>query len=108
MFEDPKTPTFLSLSASEWHAFGYGLLDGINPFKRRPCPGYSEIDKMDISPEEKADLKEKYHYYRVAFEIPEIVVVIAVIVICGPTAMPSLVAIGAKALLETANGARLT
>jgi len=36
VLEDPANPTFLSLTAMEWHAFGYGLKEGLWFWKRTP------------------------------------------------------------------------
>jgi len=78
VLEDPTTPTFLSLTATEWHAFGYGLKEGIWFWKRTPY-SWNEIKKMEalpddekpLSPELIAALKEKYHYYIIGFALPE-------------------------------------
>ncbi|MCX6697733.1 MAG: hypothetical protein NTV84_09315 [Methanoregula sp.] len=78
MLEDPTTPTFLSLTAMEWHAFGFGLKEGLWFWKRTPL-AWDEIKKMEtlpddekpLSPELISSLKEKYHYYIVGFALPE-------------------------------------
>ena len=66
MLEDPATPTFLSLTAMEWHAFGYGLKEGLWFWKRTPLT-WDAINRMEqvpdtekpLSPELIAALKEK-------------------------------------------------
>jgi len=78
MLEDPTTPTFLSLTATEWHAFGFGLKEGLWFWKRTPR-AWDEIKKMEqmpdtekpLSPELIEALKEKYHYYIIGFALPE-------------------------------------
>ncbi|MCX6690812.1 MAG: hypothetical protein NTW33_01860 [Methanoregula sp.] len=78
MLEDPTTPTFLSLTATEWHAFGFGLKEGLWFWKRTPL-AWDEIKKMEalpdnekpMSPELISALKDKYHYYIVGFALPE-------------------------------------
>jgi len=74
MFE-PGQPWY-AMTPAEIHAAGYGLLEGLKPWKRCVVP-YSDIEKLDLSSEWKADIREKYHYYRTAFEIPETAVIIA-------------------------------
>ncbi|WAC05668.1 MAG: hypothetical protein OS112_03300 [Methanoregula sp.] len=76
MMEDPATPTFLGLTAVEWHAVGYGLLEGLKFWKRKPV-AYADIDTLPLSPEWKADLKAKYHYYWIAFDLPEDIALVA-------------------------------
>jgi len=75
MFE-PGLPWWV-LSPPEIHAAGYGFIEGLKFWKRRVTP-YEEVDKLPLSPEWKNDIKEKYHYYRTCFEIPETVVMLAV------------------------------
>ena len=78
MLEDPTTPTFLSLTAIEWHAFGFGLKEGLWFWKRTPL-AWDKIKKMEalpddekpLSPELISALKEKYHYYIIGFALPE-------------------------------------
>jgi len=78
VLEDPATPTFLSLTAMEWHAFGYGLKEGLWFWKRTPL-AWDSIKKMETLPEDEkplspeliAALKEKYHYYIIGFALPE-------------------------------------
>ena len=78
VLEDPTSPTFLSLTATEWHAFGFGLKEGLWFWKRTPL-AWDEIKKMEqlpdteksLSPELIEALKEKYHYYIIGFALPE-------------------------------------
>ncbi|GAB6285228.1 MAG: hypothetical protein STSR0009_14290 [Methanoregula sp.] len=78
MLEAPGTPTFLSLTAEEWHAFGYGLKEGLWFWKRTPL-SWDSIKKMEALPDDEkllspdliAALKEKYHYYIFGFALPE-------------------------------------
>ena len=53
VLEDPTTPTFLSLTATEWHAFGFGLKEGLWFWKRTPL-AWDEIKKMEALPEDCA------------------------------------------------------
>lgn len=77
--EDPSTPTFLGLSAAECHAIVYGLKSGFKVWNRTHTK-YTDIDGLDISPELKADLKAKYHYLTIAEDLPEDLLLLAVIV----------------------------
>jgi len=78
VLEDPTTPTFLSLTAEEWHAFGFGLKEGLWFWKRTPLT-WNAIKRMEalpddekpLSPELIASLMEKYHYYIIGFALPE-------------------------------------
>ena len=78
VLEDPSTPTFLSLTAIEWHAFGYGLKEGLWFWKRTPL-AWDSIKKMEVLPDDEkplspeliSALKEKYHYYIIGFALPE-------------------------------------
>jgi len=78
VLEDPSASTFLSLTATEWHAFGFGLKEGLWFWKRTPL-AWDSITKMEalpddekpLSPELIAALKEKYHYYIIGFALPE-------------------------------------
>ena len=88
MFEDPTTPTFLGLSAIEWHAFGYGLKDGFKVWKRTHIK-YSEIDALDESPEIKEALKNKFHYYEIGSDLPEDVVLLICVVYFAFTDAPT-------------------
>lgn len=64
------------LDPDEWHAFGYGLIDGLKVWQRSPICPYDDIDKLPLSPEWRADIKAKYHYYWVGFELPETIVTV--------------------------------
>ena len=97
MLEDPSTPTFLSLSAPEWHALEYGLLEGVKFWKRREVPE-SGIDALDIGVGWKADLHAKYHYYRFAFDLPEDLALLALVIYYGTTNLPLLVNLAGKFL----------
>lgn len=68
--EDPSTPTFLGLCPAEWHAVTFGLKSGLKVWKRQHT-AYTDIDKLDISPELKTDLKAKYHYLTFCEDLPE-------------------------------------
>jgi len=78
VLEAPGTPTFLSLTAEEWHAFGFGLKEGLWFWKRTPL-AWKEIHRMEslpdgekpLSPELIAALLSKYHYYIIGFALPE-------------------------------------
>ena len=78
VLEDPTTPTFLSLTAIEWHAFGYGLKEGLW-FWKRTLLAWDSIKKMEVLPDDEKplspelieSLKEKYHYYIIGFALPE-------------------------------------
>ena len=73
MFEEGLP--WYELCPAEYHAIFYaliGLKDGLNPLKRSPAIRYDEIENLPISPEWRADLKNKYHYYLVTYEAPEI------------------------------------
>ena len=61
----------------EKHAFLYGLLTGLDIRKRKSVKGHSEIDALDIAPEWKQAIKNKYWYYYTMFEAPELIVEIA-------------------------------
>lgn len=89
MFEDPSTPTFLGMDADEWHAFGYGLKDGFKVWKRTHML-YSDIDSLNTSPEVKASLKKKWHYYEIGSDLPEDIVLLACVVYFGYTDLPAL------------------
>ena len=92
MFEDSTTPTFLGLTGSEWEAFGYGLKDGFKVWKRTHIK-YSEIDKLDISPAIKQSLREEFHYYEIGSDLPEDVVLLAIIGYFGYTDLPTVMKI---------------
>jgi hypothetical protein len=76
MLETPETPTYLGLSGAEWHALGYGLLEGFKVWKRTPPMKPEEIDALPLSTEWKNDIKAKYHYYYIGFEAPEFVLLV--------------------------------
>lgn len=92
MMEDGKP--FFGLTAPEWHAIAYGLIEGLKFWKRREVL-YDQIDGLNISPEWKADLKAKYHYYRVTFDLPEDIALLAFLLYYGSQNMPALMKIGA-------------
>jgi hypothetical protein len=83
MFE-PGVPWYV-LHPSEIHAFGYGLLDGLKVWKRNPIIAYEDIDKLPISPEWKVELRLKYHYYYVGYELPEVTSYIVVVIYLAVT-----------------------
>jgi hypothetical protein len=101
MLEDPTTPTFLSLTAIEWHAFGFGLKEGLWFWKRTPL-AWDEIKKMEqlpemekaLSPELISALKEKYHYYIIGFALPEDCALLGTGVYLVMTNAPALVKVG--------------
>ena len=101
VLEDPTTPTFLSLTAMEWHAFGFGLKEGLWFWKRTPL-AWDEIKKMEqlpdtekpLSPELIAALKEKYHYYIIGVALPEDCALLATGVYLMMTNAPALVKVG--------------
>src|SRR5512133_3724759 len=70
VMESAGTPTVLGMTGNEWEAFGYGLKDGIKVWRRTHIK-YSEIDKLDISPQIKTSLKEEFHYYEIGSDLPE-------------------------------------
>jgi len=78
MMEDPNTPTVLGMTADEWHAFGYGLKDGMKFWKRTHIL-YSQIDNLDESPAVKEALKSKYHYYEIGSDLPEDIILLGLI-----------------------------
>lgn len=78
MLEPEGTPTLFGFTAPEIHAGGYGFLEGLKFWKRKPVP-YDQIDTLPLSPEWKADLKAKYHYYWTAFDLPEDVALLVLI-----------------------------
>ena len=101
VLEDPTTPTFLSLTVMEWHAFGFGLKEGLWFLKRTPL-AWDEIKKMEqvpetektLSPELIAALKEKYHYYIIGFALPEDCALLVTGVYLMMTNMPGFVKVG--------------
>ena len=70
MLEPAGTPTFFGMTGAEWHALLYGLKDGFKFWKRTHML-YSDIDKLDVSPEIKQELKDKFHYYEIGSDLPE-------------------------------------
>jgi len=64
----------------EIHALGFGLIHSCT--RLRPL-GYSEIAKEDFSPELIADLQHEYHYYRGAFWVLRIVIVLGLLLFTG-------------------------
>jgi len=78
VLEDPRTPTFLGLTDTEWHAFGYGLKEGFRFWKRIPL-AWDEARKMALLPDAEKPLSpeiigavvKKYHYYIIGFDLPE-------------------------------------
>ena len=101
VLEDPTIPTFLSLTAMEWHAFGFGLKEGLWFWKRTPL-AWDEIKKMEqlpeteklLSPELISALKEKYHYYIIGFALPEDCALLGTGVYLLMTNAPALVKVG--------------
>ena len=101
VLEDPSTPTFLSLTATEWHAFGFGLKEGFWFWKRTPL-AWDSIKKMEtlpddekpLSPELISALKEKYHYYIIGFALPEDCALLVTGVYLMMTNAPALVKVG--------------
>jgi hypothetical protein len=98
VLEDPTTPTFLSLTAIEWHAFGFGLKEGLWFWKRTPF-AWDEIKKMDqlpemektLSPELIEALIQKYHYYIIGFALPEDCALLSCVAYLVMTNAPALV-----------------
>ena len=64
----------------EIHALGFGLIHSCT--RLRPL-GYSEIPKEDLSPELIADLQHEYHYYKGAFWVLRIAIVLALLLLTG-------------------------
>jgi len=64
----------------EIHALGFGLIHSCT--RLRPL-GYSEIAKEDFSPELIADLQHEYHYYRGAFWVLRIAIVLVLLLLTG-------------------------
>jgi len=101
VLEDPTTPTFLSLTAMEWHSFGFGLKEGLWFWKRTPL-AWDEIKKMEqlpdtekpLSPELISALKEKYHYYIIVFAFPEDCALLGCVGYLVMTNAPALAKIG--------------
>lgn len=89
MLEDPLTPTMIGMSADEWHAFIYGLKDGLKVWKRTHIL-YSQVDSLDTSPEVKVSLKKKWHYYEIGSDLPEDIVLLVCVVYYSWTNLPGL------------------
>ena len=64
----------------EIHALAFGLIHSCT--RLRPL-GYSEIAEEDFSPELIADLQHEYHYYRGAFWVLRIAIVLALLLLTG-------------------------
>ncbi len=64
----------------EVHAVAFGLIHSCT--RLRPL-GYSELAKEDYSPELIADLQHEYHYYRGAFWVLRIAIVLALLLLTG-------------------------
>ena len=98
---DAEDLPLLSLTATEWHAFGYGLKEGLWFWKRTPL-AWDSIKKMEalpddekpLSPELISALKEKYHYYIIGFALPEDCALLATGVYLLMTNGPALVNVG--------------
>ena len=90
---NPGEPWY-QLDPDEIHALGYGLMDGLKVWQRKPVIGYDEIAKLDISPEWKQDLQVKYHYYYLGFELPEVLSYLAVLAYLAIYQAPVLVRFG--------------
>ena len=98
MLEDPRTPTFLGLTDTEWHAFGFGLKEGFRFWKRVPL-AWDEAQKMALLPDTEKSLSpeiigavvKKYHYYIIGFDLPEDLALLGCIAYLGATNMPLLV-----------------
>jgi hypothetical protein len=75
------------LDPEEWHAIFYGLKDGWKFWKRTHIK-YSEIDKLDEPDFIKLALKNHYHYYEVASDLPEDILLYAFILVGAVTKGP--------------------
>lgn len=95
MFEDGHP--WWWMTPSEIHAAGYGLFEGLKVWKRRVTP-YDEVDRLPLSPEWKQDIRDKYHYYRTCFEIPETAAIIAAGVWLLSTRGPEVMALLTKTI----------
>jgi hypothetical protein len=103
MLEDPKTPTFLGLTDIEWHAFGYGLKEGVRFWKRMPL-AWDNAKKMAMLPDTEKPLSpdiidavvQKYHYYIIGFDLPEDMALLGCVLYLGATNMPALMRIAAS------------
>jgi hypothetical protein len=98
VLEDPRTPTFLGLTDTEWHAFGYGLKEGFRFWKRVPL-AWDEARKMALLPDAEKPLSpeiigavvKKYHYYIIGFDLPEDLALLGCAAYLCATNMPLLV-----------------
>ncbi len=105
MLEAPGTPTFLSLTAEEWHAFGYGLKEGLWFWKRTPL-SWDAIKRMEalpdgekpLSPDLLTALSMKYHYYIIGFALPEDCTLLGCVGYLVATNAPALVKVGMSML----------
>ena len=87
--------------AIEWHAFGYGLKEGLWFWKRTPL-AWDAIKKMEVLPDEEKPLSpelieallQKYHYYIIGFALPEDCALLGCTVYLMMTNMPGLVKVG--------------
>jgi len=89
MFEKEGFPDMFLPTAQEIHAFGYGLLQGLQFWKRTMVP-YDGIDALPLSPEWRADIKAKYHYYYVGFDLPEVAALVLLLIWKGADLAPLL------------------
>jgi hypothetical protein len=79
LLEPPGTPTFLGFSGAECEAFVFGLKDGLKIWNRTHIK-YSDVDKLDISPELKQSIKDEWHYYEVGSDLPEDLILYALVI----------------------------
>ncbi len=101
MLEDPATPVFLGLTDIEWHAFGYGLKEGVKFWKRKPL-AWDEANRMAMLPDSEKVLSpeiigavvKKYHYYIIGFDLPEDLALLGCVIWLGMTNMPALMKVG--------------
>jgi len=98
VLEDPTTHTFLSMTVTVWHAFGYGLKEGLWFWKRTPL-AWDAIKKMEVLHDyEKplstvliSALNEKYHCYIIGFALHEDCALLSCTVYLLMTNAPALV-----------------
>lgn len=62
VLEDENTRTFLWLCAAEWHAISYGFTDALDG--KPICEASFRENIALYSPEDRAALCSRYHYYR--------------------------------------------
>jgi len=98
VLEDPGTPTFLGLTDTEWHAFGYGLKEGVWFWKRIPLAWDEAREMARLSDTEKPlspaiidAVVTKYRYYIIGFALPEDLALLGCVAYLGTTNMPLLV-----------------